>query len=65
MVVYFWYSINQAFFSSFVAKKVTEASFFSDFKWSLTIASQRKDMVKEGEFDVGALTASFRAFTMF
>jgi hypothetical protein len=53
------------FFASFAAKKVTEASFFSDFKGSLTIASQPKNMVKKGEFDVGALTASFRAFTMF
>jgi hypothetical protein len=53
------------FFASFAATKVTEASSFSDFKGSLTIASQRKNMVKKGEFDVGALTASFRAFTMF
>jgi len=53
------------FFASFDAKKGTEASSFSDFKGSLTTASQRKDMVEEMEFDFGALIASFRAFTMF
>jgi Holliday junction resolvasome RuvABC endonuclease subunit len=47
------------------AKKVTEASSFFDFKARLTIASQRKNMVKKSEFDVEALIASFRAFTMF
>jgi hypothetical protein len=53
------------FFASFDAKKVTEASSFFDFKARLTIASQRKNMVKKSEFDVEALIASFRAFTMF
>jgi hypothetical protein len=33
--------------ASFDATKVTEASFFSDLKGSLTIASQRKNMVKK------------------